>query len=206
MNSRLEISLRVQQVLCLWRLLWKRLWSSSCRRGGTNVSALNSTLSTHHWIPLVNSKVFIVLFNILVPWNHGIYSETCMVKDKTMALSMETQIWFWEILDFFYFLISYRWESGGGCSSAGRAGRPVIGRSLVQIPALGRAELHVEVSLSKILNPTLLISEGPGDLSREYPALALRQSWDWLQQQHPTTPWKGISGYGQWHYMTDENQ
>ena len=49
----------------------------------------------------------------------------------------------------------------GGCSSAGRAGRLVIRRSLVQIPAPGRAELHVEVSLSKILNPTLLISEGP---------------------------------------------
>ena len=39
-------------------------------------------------------------------------------------------------------------------SSAGRAGRPVIGRLVVQIPALGRAELHVEVSLSEILNPT----------------------------------------------------
>ena len=49
----------------------------------------------------------------------------------------------------------------GGCSSAGRAGRLVIGRSLVQIPAPGKAELHVEVSLSKILNPTLLISEDP---------------------------------------------
>ena len=44
----------------------------------------------------------------------------------------------------------------GGCSSADRAGRLVIGRSLVQIPAPGKAELHVE--LSKILNPTLLIS------------------------------------------------
>ena len=31
-------------------------------------------------------------------------------------------------------------------------------------------------------------------LSREHPALALRQGWDWLQQQHPATPWKGISG------------
>ena len=49
----------------------------------------------------------------------------------------------------------------GGCSSAGRAGRLVIGRSVVQIPAPGRVELHVEVSLSEILNPTLLISEGP---------------------------------------------
>ena len=34
-------------------------------------------------------------------------------------------------------------------------------RSLVQIPAPGRAELHVEVCLSEILNPTMLISEGP---------------------------------------------
>ena len=41
-----------------------------------------------------------------------------------------------------------------------------------------------------------------GDLSREYPALTLRQGWDWLQQQHLATPWKGISGYGQWHDMT----
>ena len=49
----------------------------------------------------------------------------------------------------------------------------MIVRSLVQIPAAGKAELHIEVSLSKILNPT-------GDLSREYPALALRQGWDWL--------------------------
>ena len=44
----------------------------------------------------------------------------------------------------------------GGCSSAGRAGRLVIGRSLVHIPAPGWAELHVEVSLSKILSPKLL--------------------------------------------------
>ena len=49
----------------------------------------------------------------------------------------------------------------GDCSSAGRAGRLVIRRSLVQIPAPGWAELHVEVSLSEILNPTLLVSEGP---------------------------------------------
>ena len=37
----------------------------------------------------------------------------------------------------------------------------VIGRSLVQIPAPGRAELHVEVSLSEILNPTLLVQGVP---------------------------------------------
>ena len=41
-----------------------------------------------------------------------------------------------------------------------------------------------------------------GDLSSEHPALALRQGWDWLQQQYPATPWKGISGYGYWHDMT----
>ena len=41
------------------------------------------------------------------------------------------------------------------CSSVGRAGWLVIRRSLVQIPA--PAELHVEVSLSKILNPKLLL-------------------------------------------------
>ena len=38
-----------------------------------------------------------------------------------------------------------------------RAGRLVIRRSLVQIPAPGWAELHVEVSLSKILNKLLLM-------------------------------------------------
>ena len=67
----------------------------------------------------------------------------------------------------------------------------MIGRSLVQIPALGSAELHVEVSLSEILNPTLLTSECPAMSWR----LTLRQAWDWLQQQHPATPWKGISCY-----------
>ena len=42
----------------------------------------------------------------------------------------------------------------GGCSSVGRAGGLVIRRSLVRIPApLGGTELHVEVSLSKILDP-----------------------------------------------------
>lgn len=116
MNSCVEISW-VQQVLCLWRLLWKRLWSGSCRRGDTNVSALNSSLSTHHWIPLVNSKVFIVLFNILVLWIHSIYSETYMVKDKTLALSVDTDlIWGFflrtnQVLEcFFSFFISHRWE------------------------------------------------------------------------------------------------
>ena len=43
-----------------------------------------------------------------------------------------------------------------GCSSAGRAGRRVIGRLLVQILALGWAELHVEVSLGKMLISLIL--------------------------------------------------
>ena len=47
-----------------------------------------------------------------------------------------------------------------------------------------------EVSLSKILNPTLLVSEGPA------------MSWRLVQGVPAATPWKGISGYGQWHDMT----
>ena len=39
----------------------------------------------------------------------------------------------------------------GGCSTVGRTGCLVVRRSFVQI----LAELHVEVSLSKILNPKL---------------------------------------------------
>ena len=89
----------------------------------------------------------------------------------------------------------------GGCSLAGRAGRLVIGRSLVQIPALGWAELLVEVSLSKILNPKLpltpcmaasAISEGPCDEleSREYPALTQGQL-GLAPAKNPVTPWKG---------------
>ena len=49
----------------------------------------------------------------------------------------------------FFFFFFFR----GGCSS-GRAGGLVIRRSQAQVPApLGGTELHVEVSLSKILNP-----------------------------------------------------
>ena len=80
-------------------------------------------------------------------------------------------------------------------SSAGRAGWLVIGRSLVQVPAAGSAGLHVEVSLSKILNPTLLTSEGPA------------MSWWFMRPWDKTgigsssnpmeTPW-----FGQWHDMT----
>ena len=84
--------------------------------------------------------------------------------------------------------MKYKLQWGDGCSSVGRAGRLVIVRS----PAPGRAELHVQVSLSEILIPTLLISEGPA------------MSWRLVQgvpcprpeQQHPVTPWKEISGYG----------
>ena len=65
-------------------------------------------------------------------------------------------------------------ESYPVCSSAGRAGRLVIGRSLVQIPAPGRAELHVEVSLSETLNPTLLTS----DELATYPGSTLPSPWD----------------------------
>ena len=75
------------------------------------------------------------------------------------------------------------------CSSAGRAGWLVIGRLLVQIPALGWAELQVEVSLGKILNPKLLLMcswhlallpsvralRWAGNFSGEYPAHAQKQ-------------------------------
>ena len=43
----------------------------------------------------------------------------------------------------------------------GRAGPLVIGRSLVQIPAPGRAELHFEVSLSEILNAETRLGLAP---------------------------------------------
>ena len=59
-----------------------------------------------------------------------------------------------------YFYL-YNLQYAGGCSSVGRAGPLVIGRLLVQTLALSKAELHVEVFLSKTLNPTLLISKGP---------------------------------------------
>ena len=97
-------------------------------------------------------------------------------------------------------------KDGGGCSSAGRAGRLVIGRSLVQILAPGRAELHVEVSLSKILNPKLLlvcswhIAWRPlpsvtalwwaGDSSMVYPALTQRSAIG--SSNNPHDPIKGI--------------
>ena len=86
----------------------------------------------------------------------------------------------------------------GGCSSAGRAGRLAIGRSLAKIPAPGRAELHAEAPLSETPNPTWPTSEGPAmtDEPATHPAStsAPRQGRDRPQQHHPTTPWKGISG------------
>ena len=69
----------------------------------------------------------------------------------------------------------------GGCSSVGRAGWLVIRRSLVRIPApQGGTELHVEVSMSKILNPkvgtlwrqplpSVRVLRWAGDSSRMYP-------------------------------------
>ena len=102
----------------------------------------------------------------------------------------------------------HRWvwkvtQTCSGCSSAGRAGRLVIGRSLVQIPALGWAACWSVLEQDTVppLYSSVRALRWAGDLSREHPALALRQGWDWLQQQHPMTPWKGISGNGPWHEM-----
>ena len=64
-------------------------------------------------------------------------------------------LWHHTLTKWVYFQFTTNVITWGGCRSAGRAGRPVIGRSLVQILAPGKAELHVEVSLSEIL----LISE-----------------------------------------------
>ena len=46
------------------------------------------------------------------------------------------------------------YELWGGCSSRGWAGRQVMGRLLVRVQL---PQLHVKVSLSKILNPKLLL-------------------------------------------------
>ena len=80
--------------------------------------------------------------------------------------------------------------------AAGRAGRLVIRRSLVQISVPGSAEVS-KCPWARYWTPHCSLARAlrwAGDLSREHPALALRQGWDWLQQQHPATPWKGISG------------
>ena len=97
-------------------------------------------------------------------------------------------------------------DKHGGCRSASRAGRQVVGL-LVQIPAPpGRAEMHVVVSLSKILKPQLApdvqsapctmaasaISEGPYNELATCPGGTLpspRDSWDWLQHK-PKRPHK----------------
>ena len=86
-----------------------------------------------------------------------------------------------------------------GCSSAGRTGRLVIQRSLVQIPAPRLGCMLKCLWARYIAHQSATCDELA---TWEYPALALRQSWDWLQQQHPVTPWKWISGYGQWHDVT----
>ena len=93
----------------------------------------------------------------------------------------------------------------GGCSSAGRAGQLVIGRSLVQIPALGRAELHVEVSLSKILNPTLLTSEGPAmnwRLIQGVPCPCPETRLGLAPAATPRNPMERDKRFRQWHDMT----
>ena len=83
----------------------------------------------------------------------------------------------------------------GSCRLAGRAGQLVIRRSLFQIPSPGWAEVHVEVSLSKIMNPDVRlthgmaaspVSEGPCDELVTCPGCTLpspRDSWDWLQYE-----------------------
>ena len=77
----------------------------------------------------------------------------------------------------------------------------MIGKSLVQIPAPSWAELHVEVSLIKILDPKLLLMCGwhlawwPLTSVRGHcdelatcagsTLLSPRHSWDWPQQKPP---------------------
>lgn len=93
------------------------------------------------------------------------------------------------------------WE-GGGCSSAGRAGRLAIGTSLVQILApLGWDELHVKVSLSKILNPKLLLRalRWAGDFTFARRQLGLAPA------TNPATPWKrdkAVADDDTWHDIT----
>ena len=93
-----------------------------------------------------------------------------------------------------------RWHDykvGGGCCSVGRAGGLVIRRSPVLIPApLGGTELHVEVSLSKILNPkvapdvqmpSVRVLRWAGNSSRVYPGRCLLCELD-LAPVSPTAP------------------
>ena len=94
----------------------------------------------------------------------------------------------------------------GGCSSTGRAGWIVIERALVQIPALGWAELsrmskcpwarywNPNCSWSAIgtLHGGLCRQWGPCDELVTHPGSTLpspRDSWDWLQQK-PLQPQK----------------
>ena len=104
----------------------------------------------------------------------------------------------------FTFLLFYSFKCmfWGGCSSAGRAGRLVIERSLVQIPAPGRAALHVEVSLSKILNPTLLISKGPvmnWRLVQGVPCPRHETRLGLAPAAKPRDPMERDKLFGQWH-------
>ena len=72
----------------------------------------------------------------------------------------------------------------GGCSSVGRAGRPVTGRSLVHIPA----------PLNWAACRSVLEQDAEPRIAPEDPATLplLGDSWDWLQQQTPQLLEKGI--------------
>ena len=99
-------------------------------------------------------------------------------------------------LFFFQFIYFIFFQYGIKIIWGGRAGQLVIARLLVQIPALGWAELHVKVSLSKILNPKLLLMCGwhlawwPLPSVRALPwAGSPTDSRAWLQQK-PQRPHK----------------
>ena len=118
----------------------------------------------------VSISLFSVLFCFFKHWS--IHALICLyVRGHQPS-------WNWELLHGYWVIgratslihsseITNMIINGGSCSSAGRD-RKVLGCSSVR--ALRSA----------------------GDLFRVYLALALRQGWDWLQQQHPSTPWKGI--------------
>ena len=78
-----------------------------------------------------------------------------------------------------------------GCSSAGRAGRLVTGSNPSSGQGWSVLERDTEPSTAHQCSSVRALRWAGDDLSREHPALALRRGWDWLQQQHPATPWKG---------------